>query len=230
MKKPKKDKKKSWFDRDTAIAGKVRAENTALCTLKVQLESRVAECREVLGQAEAKSSQCAEEVKVEKDTLSKRIGFLEAVVAADSSDLKGLISQFPSEPGQSLPGAPPGDVRSATSFAAQMSAAPPCCRFKELKTIATFRDTLDDYWKCQTAVELQELAKQRAEERKPIAELSGACNSGLRELKKALADFSSRAAKVANPKSAAGILFWFQDFLQFCVSFSRVFFLGKFLC
>ena len=201
--KKKKKTKRGWFDRDTSIAGKVRAETTALCTLKVQLEQKLDECRETLQDCAGKSSLCQEEIKVEQQTLGKRVQFLEAVLQESSATLQGLIAQYDAPPETVAPTLP-AETATATSFTLQMSTAPPCQSFRLLKTLASMRETLDEYWKCQETADLKEMAKARAQERKPLSELCTSCNAGLRELKRAVTDHNTRAAKLANPKASAG--------------------------
>ena len=199
-----KKRKTSWFDRDTAIASKVRQETTQLCTLTSQLEQRIAECHEVL-QSTADQQALAEDVQVEKDTLLKRLDFLEAVMLPAGTKLEELIKGF-GEASQQKEKADKPDKEAvtvtATSWAGQLAAAPPCQSFESLTTLASWRDSLESYWQCQSQTELKELAKQRATNRKPIAELNAACGAGLKELKKAINNFKTRMEK-ALPKSGA---------------------------
>ena len=68
-------------------------------------------------------------------------------------------------------------------------------------TLASIKESLDDYWKCTSANELREVARQRALSRKPITELVGAVNVGIKELKKALTALEQRNAKRNLPPS-----------------------------
>lgn len=71
-------------------------------------------------------------------------------------------------------------------------------------TLASIKGSLDDYWKCTSANELRDVARQRTLSRKPITELVGAVNVGIKELKKALTALEQRNAKRLAPSTAAG--------------------------
>ena len=60
-------------------------------------------------------------------------------------------------------------------------------------TLASIKGSLDDYWKCTSANELRDVARQRTLSRKPI-----------KELKKALTALEQRNAKRLAPSTAAG--------------------------
>ena len=198
-----KAKAKKW-DRDTVIAAKIRGEQTAILQMEVAIQARLKECRAALAEAAAKGSVCAEETKIEQTTLEKRVRFLSAVMENSGDELQALIRQYgdadgPSEtpgsgPVASAPAPPaPDNATVATSWVSQVTGAPPCESFRSLKTLASFKDTVDDLWQATTATELKESAKNRVGGRKPITELSQACNTGLRELRKALTSFDQRA-------------------------------------
>ena len=201
-----KAKAKKW-DRDTVIAAKIRAEQTAILQMEVAVQGRLKDCRATLAEAAAKGSVCAEETKVEQTTLEKRVRFLSAVMEKTEDELQGLISQYDDAdasasaeaPGSGplasgpAPAVPTSAATVATSWASQLTNAPPCENFRALKTLASSKDTVDDLWQATTANELKDMAKHRVSARKPITELNQACNTGLRELKKALTSFDQRA-------------------------------------
>eukprot|EP00435_Cladocopium_sp_Y103_P041584 s774_g11.t1 len=202
--KPKK-RKTAWFDRDTSIASKVRQETTQLCTLTSQLEQRIAECEEVVAETNDKSSAFLEDIKVEKDTLVKRLEFLQAVMNSAGGPLADLIKNYDHAKDPASPQSKAGEAATATgttSWAGQLAAAPPCESFASLTTLSSWKDSLDKYWQCQSQLELKELAKQRATARKPISELNAACGAGLKELKKAINNYNTRMQK-ALPKAGA---------------------------
>ncbi|CAE6935294.1 unnamed protein product [Symbiodinium sp. CCMP2456] len=199
-----KAKAKKW-DRDTVIAAKIRAEQTAILQMEVAVQGRLKDCRAALAEAAAKGSVCAEETKVEQTTLEKRVRFLSAVMEKTEDELQALINQYDDAdssaeaPGSvplasgPAPAVPTSAATVATSWASQLTNAPPCENFRALKTLASSKDTVDDLWQATTANELKDLAKHRVSGRKPITELNQACNTGLRELKKALTSFDQRA-------------------------------------
>ena len=197
-----KKRKVSWFDRDTAIASKVRQETTQLCTLTSQLEQRIAECQEVLAETADKTPAFLEDIKVEKETLVKRLEFLQAVMNPAAGALADLIKQYDHANDPASPGGDGATATGTTSWAGQLAAAPPSQSFASLTTLASWKDSLDKYWQCQSQAELKELAKERATARKPIGELNGACGAGLKELKKAISNYNTRMQK-ALPKAAA---------------------------
>lgn len=123
-------KGKGYWDRDTAIASKVRAETTALCTLEMQLKTKLDESKAQLAEITKRTSLCASQVAVEKETLLRRVEFLEAVLSEDSSVLDRLKTSVVSEtePKQGEKGlerSPTKDSES-TLWTAQMAKAPPC--------------------------------------------------------------------------------------------------------
>ena len=199
--KPKK-RKTAWFDRDTAIASKVRQETTQLCTLTSQLEQRIAECQEVVAETNDKTSAFLEDIKVEKDTLVKRLEFMQAVMNSAGGPLADLIKNYDHAKDPASPGGEAATATGTTSWSGQLAAAPPCQSFASLSTLASWKDSLDKYWQCQSQLDLKELAKQRATARKPISELNAACGAGLKELKKAINNYNTRMQK-ALPKAGA---------------------------
>lgn len=167
-----------------------------------QLEQRIAECREVLDE-----TAFLEDIKVEKDTLIKRLEFLQAVMSPQGSELSNLIRKYEEKDVKDMkeaasPKAGAEGTVTATSWRAQLANAPPCQSFAKLTTAASWKDSLDKYWACQSTQELKEFSKERASERKPIVELNAACNAGLKELKKAINNFKTRMQKTM-PKASA---------------------------
>ncbi|CAJ1382744.1 unnamed protein product [Effrenium voratum] len=198
---------KVWFDRDTAIASRVRTEGTALCTMELQLQARLDECQQYL--QEVQSKPCLHEVKVEYSTLTKRVEFLEAVLSPQGSGLTSLIQKYEEPKANSAPPAATSPAKASatepsTAWQAQLQSAPPCASYASLTCLSSHKDSVDAFWKCQTAAELKELAKTRAVSRKPLGELSNSVNAGLKELKKAVASCEQRAAKRASKGGGKG--------------------------
>lgn len=190
---------KQWWDRDTAIASKVRSESTALCTLELQAQARLDESRQFIGEVSKKP--VFEEVSVEFNTLTKRMGFLEAVLDPSSAKLATLVKQYEPQPALAgQVGASAGDG-SSTAWQTQVQNAPPCASFKNLTCIAKIKSCTEEYWQCQTSQALKDMVKMRAEQRKPLTELLGAVSAGLKELKKAVASYEQRLAKRASKGS-----------------------------
>jgi hypothetical protein len=73
--------------------------------------------------------------------------------------------------------------------------------YKDLSTISSIKGSLESYWKCQTAVGLRDLARDCTLQRRPITELLGAVNVGVKELKKALTALDQRNAKRSMPNA-----------------------------
>ena len=164
-------KRKKW-DKSSTVAAKIRTETTALCTLEVQLQRRLSECRHCLTEVATKGQACNDETKIEKATLDKRVGFLEAVLGQEQEKLNGLIDQYKlqaDEKSQPRDGSAP---TLATSWHSQLDVAPPCEKFQELKTLASFAETVEELWQSSNAAELKDQCKRRSEARRPITELS----------------------------------------------------------
>ena len=149
---------------------------------------------------------CDEETKVERATLDKRVGFLNAVLGKEQEPLNILIGQFKVQ-GDEKPQSDSVEgsaLALATSWHSQLD-VPPCEKFQELKSLASFSETVDEQWQSSNATELKERCKKRSEARRPITELSQACAAGLKELRKAMASFDQRAkAKAESITSVQG--------------------------
>ena len=206
--KPQPKKKTKAWDKSTIVASKIRSETTSLCTFELQLKRRLSECQDCLAEVAAKGQACADETRVEQQTLSKRVSFLVAVLGKETEALSKLIKSY--EPGEvaaadakAQAAQSSATVTVATSWHSQLTGAPPCERYRELQTLSFFQNSVEDLWNANTAAELKEMVKQRSEARKPIAELAQASNIGLKELKKAMASFDARAkAKATVPVAA----------------------------
>ena len=194
-------KKKLW-DKSTNVAAKIRTETTSLCTLEVQLQRRLADCRDCLKEVGTKGQACDEETKVERATLDKRVGFLNAVLGKEQEPLNILIGQFKVQ-GDEKPQSDSVEgsaLTLTTSWHSQLDVAPPCEKFQELKTLASFSETVDELWQSSNATELKERCNKRSEARRPITELSQACAAGLKELRKAMASFDQRPRQNPLPR------------------------------
>jgi hypothetical protein len=128
--------RKGWFDRDTAIASKVRAETTALCGLQVQLSNKLKEAQAQVELVDKRPPESQSEVSVEKDTLVHRMQFLDAILSEDIASLQSFKEhQAAKELSVASPG--DGDCRMEDAAGAggtdghqlkqgQVSKAPPC--------------------------------------------------------------------------------------------------------
>ena len=213
---PKPAKKKQW-DRETVVASRIRSENTALCTLEVQLTQRLGECREALATLQSKGQDCSDEAKIEKVTLEKRTVFLSAIMETTAGQLKALIAEYDRQ----IQAAEQKNVAAAaaptvvTSWEAQLETSPPCESFRQLTTLASWKDSVENLWSATSAADLKELAKTRCTERRPILELSQACKTGVKELQKAMAAVDSRRKQKAEGTrpstkraAAGGTILW----------------------
>ena len=123
---PEAPKKRGFWDRDTAVASKMRAENNALVTLTMQVENKLIEGRDQLKEASKRGADCMRETQVERDTLTKRLEFLEAVLNQDSSVLQNLKDSL-----AAVVTSEPSPVKAegateTTNWADQIGKAPPC--------------------------------------------------------------------------------------------------------
>lgn len=114
---------------------------------------------------------------------------MQAVLGPVADQLQNLIQEIQDRKGTDELPKDAGDAAAATSVDGQIKNAPPSQSFMNLKTIALFRSSLDDFWKCQSAAELKEKAARRAVARKPITELCQARPTGLKELKNGIGRF-----------------------------------------
>lgn len=119
------ESRKGWFDRDTAIASKVRSETTALCGLQVQMSNKLKEAQAQMDEVATKPSESQHEVFVENDTLLRRTSFLEAILDDDSTKLRELIQQQVAE-NSCKEGKDDENGDGQSSWQAQVSRAPPC--------------------------------------------------------------------------------------------------------
>ena len=126
-------KKRGFWDRDTGVASKMRAENNAVVTLQMQVENKLIEGRDQLKEASKRGADCMRETQVERETLTKRLEFLEAVMNPDSSALERLKQACSAPtatatvPQESTP--VKGEAATATDttiWAEQIGKAPPC--------------------------------------------------------------------------------------------------------
>ena len=119
-------KKGGYWDRDTAIAAKMRQEATALVNLTMQVQNKLEEGREQLKEV-SKRSGADKEVVIEKETLQRRLEFLEGVLSQDSAVLKNLQGSV-STASQEADSSPVQQNASGTvtSWSNQISKAPPC--------------------------------------------------------------------------------------------------------
>ena len=151
-------KKRSFWDRDPAIASKLRAENNAMTTLTMQIETKLQEGREALKDASKRGTTCEQETAMERDTLTKRLQWLEAVCEeGQSSSLQTLkdgvsvsavapaVASATSPPpaqGSALP--PPAGSTTETTWAEQLGQTPPCdwadvlCFFFNIHTVISY--------------------------------------------------------------------------------------------
>ncbi|CAE7788534.1 unnamed protein product [Symbiodinium sp. CCMP2592] len=213
---PKPGKKAKQWDKETVVASRIRSENTALCTLEVQLTQRLGECREVLATLQSKGQDCSEEAKVEKVTLEKRTMFLAAIMGTSGEKLKALIGEYDRQaPAQAIEKSTPPAPTVVTSWEAQLETSPPCESFRELTTLASWKDSVESLWSASSAAELRDLSKTRCTQRRPILELSQACKTGVKELQKAMTAFDARKKQKAEgvrpsakKGAAAGSALW----------------------
>lgn len=128
-------KKRGYFDKDTQVASKVRAESNALVTLQMNVDTRLEEARAQLKEVSKRGPDCSKETLVEKETLVRRLEFLEAVIQPDSASLQRLqesVSALPAGAASSgsLESSPAkndaASVTEGTSWTNQISKAPPC--------------------------------------------------------------------------------------------------------
>ena len=126
--KPKAQAKKKAWDRATAVASKIRAETTSICTLQLQMKNRLDECQETLALLSTKGDQCNDEVRVEKSTLEKRALFLSAVLEPSKARLLSLIAQYDRDASAAGAGEKPTGENAAatvvTSWHAQLETSP----------------------------------------------------------------------------------------------------------
>ena len=69
-----------------------------------------------------------------------------------------------------------------------------------LSTIKSLEDSLEGFWDCQDKDQLAELVKDRVKQRKPITELRAALETGVKELRKAVAAHDQRAASLKSSR------------------------------
>ena len=118
-------KKRGYWDRDPAIASKMRAENNALMTLQMQVDNKLVEGRDQLKEASKRGPECERETTIERDTLTRRLEFLEAVMKSESSSLESLKNACVTSPKEATPvKASEGSTEASTAWAEQIGKAP----------------------------------------------------------------------------------------------------------
>lgn len=132
-------KKRGFWDRDTAVASKMRQESNALVTLNMQVDTKLHEGRTQLNEVTKRGPDCARETSVERETLTRRLKFLEAVLQPNAQALEqcknGVASasgppQVSSQPagpnGKEASPSKGGDGSTETAWVDEIGTAPPC--------------------------------------------------------------------------------------------------------
>lgn len=123
-------KKRGYWDRDPAIASKMRAENNALMTLQMQVDNKLVEGRDQMKEASKRGPECERETAIERDTLTKRLEFLEAVMKSDSASLESLKNACVALPKEATPvKSSEGSTEASTVWTEQIGKAPPSFLF-----------------------------------------------------------------------------------------------------
>lgn len=136
------------FDKMTQVTAKIRSEQGALADIEATLKTRKDDSEKALLELQGKSSECINDLEVEKSMLEKRLKFVKMVLQCDGmgeTELKKSIEELVSAVDEDL---------TKANRATQMQRAPPCPSFAQLSLVQIVQDGFQNYWTCDTSQKL----------------------------------------------------------------------------
>ena len=142
-----KGKKQAW-DKERIVAAKIRSDTAALEDLERSLTSKKQDAEKLIKELQDKSEECQNEVQVELNLLSRRLAFVDLVVADDKSALVNKIRTLKSKQEEQVE---QGEAAVASPTKQEM---PPTSSYESLLTMGTLRQNIQAYWLCDSSAML----------------------------------------------------------------------------